>query len=152
MAGPEAGEVLLGQVSDPVTPDWHTSLYRRGDQLIIRTRRESTGSSGERAVPLSAAGWIHRTITQGFWREPADGGFDRKTTRAEAVIAGERLELRRSWGLGGPEGLGFTLTNHSRVSQAGYPEEYPMTDELLITGGLLALFAGIPIVTERTDL
>lgn len=143
MTGPEAGEVLLGHLSDPVTPDWHIWLYSRDDQLVIRTRRASTGSSGQRVVPRRAAGWIHRTITQGFWGSPAAGGFDRKTTRAEVELDGERLELRRSWGLGGPDGLGFLLTNHSRLSPAGYPEEFPMTDELLITGGLLALLASI---------
>lgn len=143
MDGPEAGERLLGQVSDPVTPDWHTWLYRRGDQLVLRTRRESTGSSGERVLPWQAAAWLHRTITQGFWGAPDAGGFDARTTRVEVQLAGERLELRRSWGLGGPEGLGFTLTNHSRLSAAGYPEEYPMTDELLISGGLLALLGSL---------
>lgn len=138
-----AAEEVLGEVADPVTPDWVTTLVRRGDRLVIRTRRASTGSSGQREVPLAAARWIHRTIAEGFWRAPEDGGFDRATTRVEATIDGERLELRRSWGLGGPEGLGFTLTNHSRPGPGGYPEEHPMTDEILVQGGLLALLGSI---------
>ena len=85
-----AAETLLGEVFDPVTPDFRTRFFRRGDRLVLRTDRASTGSSGEREWPLAAAGWIHRAITEGFW-----AGHDPKTTRVEADFGAERLELRR---------------------------------------------------------
>ena len=124
-------ETLLGQVSDPVTPDWHTWLCRRGDTLVLRTHRDSTGASGERTLPLAAAAWIRDGI-QEVWRST-------DLTRLTTSVAGQRLELRRSWGLGGVDGRGFTLTLLDQPNAAGYPQEYAMTDELLVQGGLLDL-------------
>ena len=135
LEAPPADAVLLGEVADPVTPDWHTWLFRRGEYMILRTRRTSTGSEGQRVVPWAAVGWIHAAIADGFWAPGATH------THVETTLAGERLELRRSWGFGGPDGKGFTLVNHDREAPKGYPAEYPMTDELLIDGGLLSLFA-----------
>lgn len=134
---------LLGQLRDPLTPDYHLELLQAGDRLVIRTHRTSTGSSGERSWPLAAVAWLHDTIVNGFWKPPAEGGLPRDTRAVEAEFAGERLELRRGWGIGGPGEPGFTVTNMSRTSALGLPEELPLSDELLIRGGLLALLATI---------
>lgn len=134
---PDADSILLGHCVCPLTPDYHTYLFRREERLVIRTHRESTGSDGQLSLPLEAAGWIYRAIKDGFWKSPEEGGFSPKVTRIEETIQGERIELRRSWGLGGPGEPGFTLTNFSRLTRFNYPQEYSMTDELLIEGGLL---------------
>lgn len=132
-------ETFLGEVLDPVTPDFRSQFYRAGDRLILRTHRASTGSSGERIWPLAVAGWLHAAIRDGFFA----GGFGPRVTRVETTLAGERLELRRSWGFGGPDGRGFTLIQHDRLTRGGYPAEYPLTDEVLLAGGLLDLLGRI---------
>ncbi len=133
----DAAEALLGEVFDPVTPDFRTRFYRAGDRLVLRTDRASTGSAGERSWPPGAAAWVAASIRDGFF----GGGFGPRTTRVETTLAGERLELRRSWGFGGPDGRGFTLSQPDRPTRGGYPAEYPMTDEVLLAGGLLELLA-----------
>ncbi|HBN07429.1 MAG TPA: hypothetical protein DD435_01870 [Cyanobacteria bacterium UBA8530] len=140
---PGPGVPLLGQAACPLTPDYHTFLFRRGDTLVIRTHRDVTGSDGQVVLPFGAAKWMVSAITEGFWKSPEEGGFSPRTTRIEETLAGEKLELRRSWGLGGPGEPGFTLTNFSRLTPFGYPQEYSMTDEILINGGLLAILRGV---------
>lgn len=135
--GPEV--ILLGHATCPLTPDYHTFLFRRGEALVIRTHRALTGSDGQMILPLAAAQWLVSVIAEGFWKKPEEGGFSPRTTRIAETVGGERLELRRSWGLGGPGEPGFTLTNFSRLTPSKYPQEYSMTDEILINGGLLAI-------------
>jgi hypothetical protein len=142
-ANPGADTTPLGHVIDPLTPDYHWWLFRRGDRLIFRTRRTSTQSDGQREVPIAAARWIHDSITLGFWCKPEDGGFAAQTHSAVTTFATERLELRRGWGIGGPGEPGFTVTNFARLGVLGTPEELLLSDELLIRGGLLALLAAI---------
>ncbi|MDB5098915.1 MAG: hypothetical protein JWM80_3336 [Cyanobacteria bacterium RYN_339] len=124
----------LGTAADPVTPDFHVTVNVDGDRLVILTRRESTGSGGERSYPLAAAAWVHEAITGHFWADVVPQQLALNTT-----LDGERLELRRSWGMGGPDERGFLLTNFNRLTPSGVPQELAMTDELLIRGGLLAL-------------
>jgi hypothetical protein len=128
--------IALGTATDPVTPDYHLSLWVDGDRLLVRTRRESTGTSGERSYPLATAAWLREAIQGHFWADPPPRQLALATT-----LAGERLELRRSWGLGGPDERGFTLTNFDRLTPSGVPQELALTDELLIRGGLLDLLA-----------
>jgi hypothetical protein len=92
-----------------------------GDRLLL-----SVGQS-ERSLPLAAARWIHDTITQGFWRDFPPDRFAESIT-----LAGERLELRRGWGFGGPDQRGFTLTNFDRLTPSGYPQEVALSDVLLL--------------------
>lgn len=127
----------LGTAADPVTPDFRVTLLVEGDRLLVRTQRTSTGTHGERSYPLAAAAWVVDAIQHHFWADPPPRQLALATT-----LAGERLELRRSWGLGGPDERGFTLTNFDRLTPSGVPQELALTDEILIRGGLLALLAG----------
>lgn len=132
-----AEEAIAGQATDPLTPDYTVAVVVLGDRLVFRTHRTSTGTGGEREVPLAAAPWIVETIEMGFWRSPAEGGFPADVHVATREIAGEILELRRGWGIGGPGEPGVTLTNQSRKSALGLPQELQFSDELLINGGLI---------------
>jgi hypothetical protein len=128
----------LGTAADPVTPDFEVTLLVDGDRLLARTRRAKTGTQGERSYPLATARWVAEAIQHHFWADPPPAQLALATT-----LAGERLELRRSWGLGGPDERGFTLTNFDRLTPSGVPQELALTDEILIRGGLLALLAGV---------
>jgi hypothetical protein len=132
---------LLGEVRDPLTPDERIWLFRRGDRLIIRTRREAPGTEGQRELPFEAALWLHHAITARFWRPPEEGGLPPRTYHLRELVGGEVLELRRAWGLGPGGEPGFTLTDFSRLTAFGYPQEITTSDELLIRGGLLELLA-----------
>jgi hypothetical protein len=117
-----------------VTPDFQLEVLVDGQELVIRTRRESTGTAGERRYPLATAAWLHQSITGHFWADPPP---------KQLVLTQGSLELRRSWGLGGPDGRGFTLTNFAALTPSGVPQELALTDEVLLTGGLLALLQGV---------
>jgi hypothetical protein len=133
-------DVRLGGGFDPLVPDAEWALHRRGDRLVMATRRAATGTSGERDWPLAAGAWIASAIRDGFWRSAEDGGFGPRVLHVEAAFDGERLELRRAWGLGPGGEPGFTLTSLDRMTAAGYPIEFSFSDEWLIRGGLLDLF------------
>lgn len=126
----EEGKEFLDIYED----DSHLIFYRLSKGITRDTENQTE-------LPISALPWIARTIKDGFWRKPTDGGFDKNKHADRMIIDGEDILVSRTMNAtyGNP---GFKIANKSRQSHIlkSISQEMSLPDELF-ESRLLELFS-----------
>lgn len=102
-------------------------------------------------VPKAALPWFIDAIENKFLKTPAEGAIPKGKYGCEEEIRGERLIISRMFGT-----PGYSFRNHSRHSylfeDSTYPQDMPLSDELLFEKGLFEELKKLSIKIENGDI
>lgn len=110
------------------------NYYYYTDKLLFVIYREDMHEGGnlesQLELPLTSLEWLRRSIVDGFYKLPSEGGFTSNQHACRTIESGEDLMLVRSMNVeyGKP---GFKIINKSRPSYImdSLPQSLQITDD-----------------------
>ena len=110
------------------------NYYYYTDSLLLVIYRKDVHDGGslesQLELPVASLWWIRRSIADGFYKLPSEGGFDSSQHACSSIESGEDLMLVRSMNVEYSK-PGFKIINKSRPSYImdSLPQSLQITDD-----------------------